>query len=435
MSFVELQDPFQKVYRGKYDTQSLFDKFKYIIPYRGTTKHSAHGTLKFLYQLADLSSSQATCINYLTRFAFGGDVDIITKGKAGLKYTNPEVDPLGDEAKESYCDFIESFGLTLPDLRTIAQQCFRHWKISGNAYLHYMEFRQENVVRVVLRVIHPQSAFIVRDPEDLANKSLLICHNLMEISDEEKRKIVDIYPNFKENRRGDFRETIFHLKNDTGESDDYGYPDSWHTQRDQAIEAMIRDYMCKISGSAIVAKKVMTIKECEAGVMPDGMTPQQIADQQKRIIKKAITNEGKNASEFAVNYIPHGYDIIWEDIGINRNEDWAKCSLDIASSNIYAAHMLHKTATGAQEQKSSLGSNAQNALINVLDQTVVRKHQHDLSAFICQLNKPLAEASGNDSFLNYRLEFTKTSDNVRNELPNENLSNESDDTDEQIRNR
>jgi len=421
MSFIELQDPFQKVYRDSYDKQNIFKKLEYVIPYRGTTSYSSHGTLKFLYQLTDLSSSHATCINYLSRFAFGGDVDIITKGKAGLKYTNPEVDPLADESKEAYCEYLENFGLTLPLLRSISQQCFRHLKISGNAYLHYMETRFEGLVRVTLRVIHPMSAYIVRKPDDLLNKSLLICHDLGKLHEKESRKFVDVYPNFSEKK--DFRETIFHLKNDTGESDDYGYPDSWHTQRDQAIEALIRDYSCKVAGSAIVTKKILTIRECQAGALPEGTTPQQIAEQVRRVVEKVMSNKGKKSSEIAVNYIPFGYEAEWEDLTVNRNHEWKESDLSMASSNIYAAHMLHKSATGAAEQKSSLGSNAQHALINVLDETIVRKHQHDLSAFICLMNKPLAEASGNDSYLNYRLEFTKTTDNVKNEeLPNQNVS-------------
>lgn len=402
-----------RVYQNSLDKSGVYGDLN-LIPIRGYNMHSSHATLRLWHTLFMTSTAHGTCIKDLREMGFMGEIDLEISGRKGLKSDPVEIED--NTFKDRYCDFIEDAGFSLEDISKLAQCLFTDKKWCGNAYLHYREVTIGNVKKVYLKKLNPMHVMYLEQVKDTDPKVLLVTkRNVFDFSgyltfgsylkDENNYSLIKVFPDFTE--RGDVRETIFHFRNNDGESDYYGMPDTVQTVKAQYIDAQLDEITCQTVATEVTARKWFVLKrnaQCKLS--------KEEFDNLVLNVRTIATTEGKKkAKTVAFSSLPEGVEIEDFDFMINRDTDDFKAKQARAISTIYAAHGVDKEMTGLEQIKSSLGEGAMMNVFLKYDHKVVKSLQAEMANDFMKLNEVVCDAFGNSEFRKVKYKFPdKTSD-------------------------
>lgn len=397
--------------------ETTFYKSIKAIPYRGDYLNSSHMYLKVLYDLYELSPSFGAVINELVSVGFEGDIDLYEGGKLGLKMEPKE---LTEDQKVGFCNAIETMGFTLADVIKSSKKEVRHYKVSGNSYLH-VRVVDVNGTYKVKEIVHDPRCVMVAE----GNKSVIISKNFAqrmsgfrpEKEDVKDYQVVPIYP---EVRRTKFiSETVFHLKHEDGQSEIYGMPESIQSVYWQFIEYSLGSLSAKVSASEFVTKTIMQLPSIDPALLKSGdAVVKKMLAEFKATIQKLMTNEGTNPSSIAVFNMPMASngEMKLHDIKVNRDTDWFKCQMDTAASKIYELNRSYRQLTGAVESKSTLGQDAILALDSRYYSKTVRPYQSMVSNHRMEVFNFISEETKSPELKNVQLKFPDRSKEIRDEL-------------------
>lgn len=397
--------------------ETTFYKEIKAIPYRGDYTRSSQMYLKVLYDLYELSPSFGAVINELVSTGFDGDIDLYQGKKLGLKSDPVE---LSDSDKDQFCESIETLEYSLFDVIKNTKKQIRHYKVSGNTYLHVRVSKFNNQQRVKEVVVDTRCCMIAEGGEDLIISKVFgerLSGFRRTAITEDDFQVVPIYP--KVRRTKNFSETIFHLKNEDGQSEIYGMPESIQSTYWQFIEYSLGSLSAKVSAHEFVTKKIMQLPSVNPALLKSGdaLVRKMLADF-KKTIQELMTNQGSNPSSIAVLNMPLASEgeIKLHDIEVNRDTEWFKCQMETASTKIYELNRSYRQLTGAKDAKSSLGQDAILALDSRYYAKTVRPYQSMMSNHRMQVMNFIGEETGRDELKNKLFLFPNRSKELRDEL-------------------
>ena len=416
MAVLGIKSSLHPLFQSDLDKDFVYSQLD-LIPYRGNDDYSSHASLQLYYDLAELSPSYNICINELKRTAFAGDMDLSKSGRLGLK-TDPEDLLMTRDEKLRYVDGIESVGVTLPQINELIQSAFEHYKISGVAYIHYIESMLGDARKISMKIIDTRNGMIIRRKRRNSPILLFVMPKFItqystsfQFFSAITKKVfrqIPVYPFFR--NRKTFRETVFMFKKGGLV---YGTPDTVGTIRDQWIEYALTELSAKISGSEFVCTKLLTYQAKEA--TSDARKEKKKFDQLSINLKNAMTNKGE-ASSLVIIKVPPNIGLDFEDLTFSRDSTWYKTQLDKACNNIYAANGVYKQLTGAEQAKANLGGNILMDLMTVYDHKIINGYQRDFSNFFMPISNEIVKFAKLNGLENTKLVFPKTIDDIKENL-------------------
>lgn len=407
---LQIKNPLPPLYRGKNDRQNVYKKVG-LIPYRGTTSYSSDNFLNLLFDLYELSPSFGAVVNDIVYYGFEGDIDLTEGQKAGLKLANKE--PIDDSRKVEYCEFLEGLGLSFLQIKKASKKIIKFFKICGNAYVYFRRVSQNGVNKCIIKVYDPRYVKYREKKNDfgfdtVAISSSFILEHRFWSQDDEDYKICPVYPNYRETET--LYETMFHLKNEDGQSDIYGMPEDIQAMYAKYSEYALGSHSAKVNDKETTAKYMLqtprlTLDTIKAG--NDAYKKQQI--EFKRALSRIASNEGDNPDSIVTLPPPVGsegdYKLMKMDI--NRDIEWYKGQKEEARNDIYSLNRSHQEITGARESKGSLGSDSLTALFVKYDIGTVSPYQGMVSDFWMDINNAICDSVGNTDFKNIKYLFPK----------------------------
>lgn len=386
---INLVNPLPPLFQDKNDKGAKFKDGK-LIPFRGESKETAHGFLKLLYDLYELSPSQFTCVNNVISYGFSGNIDLERNVKAGLMLNADTT--LGDEAKLDWCDRIERYGISPLDIVKLSQFASIHKKVSGNAFVLYRLVNQNGEYNLTLQVIDSRCPIYLKD-DSVKYDKVRVFNNPSEIDDSNKDNFRDIpvYPAFNESRN--IKECVFHLKNCDISGSKYSMPDSLGSLRWQYVEYMLNDLSCKVSGEEYVAKHLAVVRGLEPLMKEDGDDEGiDFIKEMGRSIRKIVAQNGNDGKQrvMALLGLPAEAEFDLHSLDVNRDTNWYAKQENSAAFKIFSAHRDNRQLAGDQESKSNLGGDFMSPLY-VKYGVTIQKYQDEMSNFFKLIFGQLSE--------------------------------------------
>ena len=379
-----LVNPIQEAVRNEKYLNEIFEKYE-IIPYYGEGEEGSHTMLRLIYDLTSLSPSHTACKNDISTWAFGSGVDIIPVRTARVRRNEEEL--LSEEEKDRFEEELADIGIGLSGVIDITKVMYDNYQDSGNIYLFVRMSRVNSTWRVKIEPVHYRNAAIKRSKSGKANR-IITTEYWEEDYWQKKRPFLsfrsDIHQAFvwAEKRGGNVLETIVHIRRQSDGSPYYGRPSILPALESMFVEHQGQSKDCKIAGSELVAKKIITMQEPPPGRQVKPHTelkkgpykdPVQILAES---IRKLTTNEGEEAKSLALISYPQGSNAPGSiDLDLNRDTAFDQHMVDKHSSYIYALHGWDKQLTGFSPVKSNIGGNVLLDLFTVKNYATVMPEQ------------------------------------------------------------
>ena len=367
--------------------QSLFKKYE-ILPYYGDEEFTSHSVLGVLADLTALSPSHTACKRDLKSYAFGGAVSAIKFGIPGT-YVPPEEATLERSVEQSFFLRLVELGLPPIKLLDVTRKVFDSLKDCGNAYLLIKESRVGGSVRYDIQPWHFTQAAYLRKTDN--GQRYIVLTKYWDESYWLKHKPI-VLPaslvgepyNWQGRRGGGLRQTVLHIKVNDLESDWYGRPDILSAMEGIYAEVRTLELNARISGRELVAKHLIAFEEVDPARQEGAKKKAPGSSGQEfklriQALRELTTQEGADEQVTGIVGIqyPHGgKPPKLMDFNVNRDVEYARWTVDNATSMVFSVNGWAKELTGQVPIKAGIGANMLYDLFLVKNVSTVKPLQH-----------------------------------------------------------
>lgn len=401
------------------DPKDIYKTFKDLglITYYGNNAQQSHYYLKKRYDLASLSPSKASVINFINRYGFEGDVGLVKRGVEGLMLDG-EKSSLTDLEKIQIGADLGQYGFSFKRVGQVSPIMSREQNIHGNKLLMYEEITVGSVKRIEVTPIPLLKAFYLSKDDDDKSPFLEMVyfkHGIRSALIREKRhEVIKCYPYFTDTDTG--RKTIIHEGDFIDETDMYGRAKDGAADLAMLTEFLQLDLAAKVSDKEIVTKLIAMFHVPSSPLEGDDEDEQDNAKSKALALRKVLTrkntdNPYANESQ-VVAALEYEGDIppVLHEIGIKRDKDWFESQKEATSDYIFGLNGIPKILASAVSQKNTMISNSGNLLreqFRITDVSLIRPLQEQMSDMWHPVFKSAAEFTGISELGDLAIEYPK----------------------------
>ena len=395
--------------RDTEEITSLYKKYR-LVPYFGTTDESSQYSLMLIADLCSLSASHVSCKRDIASYAFGGALKGIKRPIPGVYYERSELE-VQPEVQRLFFQQLMALGVTPLNLLELSKLIHSDITDAGNAYLHIRVIKVGTATKVAIQSV-PYLHVMYLSPESSKDLRVLVTPKFDEgfwrIKAPLSLPVSYVGKPFVWQRRQGVTETILHIKTPNNKSDFYGLSPVIPVLDDLYAEYKSARLNSIVAGSELVGKHLLLFEEENPArtVAGSGGTPKSRREtradkftQKIKALREIATVEGGHNVSSSIAGIQYPYggkkpEVITFDV--NRDTEYAKFTVDKATSSIYAQHGWAKELTGQATVKAGVGANMLYDLFLVKNVATIRPLQEYYSALWADLFENLDVVLGRD---------------------------------------
>lgn len=343
---------------------SLFKKYE-ILPYYGDDEATSHCVLAVIADLTALSPSHTACKRDLQSYAFGGAVGAVRYSIPGTVMPTEEM-ALERSTENAFFERLVDLGLPPIELLEHTRDVFSSLKDSGNAYLQLQEYRVNGTLRYSITPWHFTQAAYLRKTDNGQRYMVLTKYWSEEYWKKHPPLVLPVSVlgkpyNWVGRRGGNLRQTLLHVKVNDLRGDWYGRPDILAAMEGIYAEVRTLELNARISGRELVAKHMLAFEEVDPA-RSDAAKKDAAKEFKMRIqaLRDLTTNEGDDTQVTGVVGIQYpfgGKPPKMLDFNVNRDVEYARWTVDNATSMVFSVNGWAKELTGQVPIKAGIGAN------------------------------------------------------------------------------
>lgn len=351
LNLFRLEDPLPKEIEDPADYRIIFDTYK-AIPYASTAVNTGHRLLYLYLMLASLSPSQSAVVSKLQTFAVGSRAKIVKRRDSDFDEGEEDA-MLSDSDIALYRNAIKENIEFSGKLRAFARKLVWQYKITGNAWVEMRVSEVQGQTRIYLQT-RKTTEILYRLPEKGSDMRVALyspswidrafLHNNAPVP-------LLLYPNFSENADG-VRVTLFHLKNNAGQTNWYGRPDSEGSIGAQYAEMQNWMFLLREASSGFTGRIIGEIEEDdpEAAPLLDNENARKAGfDSFQDRLEYNFTQKGDDPSSMLIFSRPTGAaPAVFHNFRPYTTEDWYIKTGDMHRNTIFRAHGLSNRFMGEE---------------------------------------------------------------------------------------
>jgi hypothetical protein len=347
----------------------IFTEFP-VVPYFGTNENSSDSMLSFIQRLAEISPTQAGCIESKTNFTVPGFDLFKGKRESFLNIESSSQIPSFDDALY-YQEFLASitdehgigqFGIN--SLQSITERITKNLNTTGNSFLQISRFSVAGERYASISALDANECRYERTGRGKQRFLLVSPSFQWSYLRNNKPNIIPLYPNFAEDELGVER-SIIHISNVTVGRRWYGLSNSISSLYFQFLEWQLAEYLTAETANKFTGEKMFDFEKDDEDDDSDLDLMQKYFDttftnKAKRRNKKSVLLRARVAgtqpatvTQFTANTNENFYDSIFT---ISENK--------IIASNAWFTKLLYDRATG-------LGGDELKSLYKIASYTVL----------------------------------------------------------------
>ena len=417
------------------DDNNLFtdDSDFNIVPYYGDDESTSHCWLELLQAICALTPSIKACKKDFKKYCFTG-IDIVAKSTPGFMpdMVDGTEEVMDLATKQGHIETLKALGIHPLEILKHSKKIESDWIDSGNLFLRIRIINSPETGTIVefKPLPYTQVAF-KRNKRYEIDKEVYYTKKWSEEYWEENEK-PDKYPVTpylaEEMKWNEFeikatkttvKETVVHVMNQNDDSDYYGRPDLLAVLDWAFVEINYGQLVNKISNTEILTKTILAFQSPDPATMRGGA--ETIKDAFKNMMKDLrifMTNKGSRKeakSMVGIRYPYSGTPPTPIDLEVNRNEDYQESSLEQAKNFLYSNLGWSPILTGAERQKSGLGSNLLlNTFVTYYNSTIIPKQMFYADIWNWILCEVLKET--NNIEIDWGIQFTSLAKKVISDM-------------------
>jgi len=322
-----------------------------IIPYQPFFE-GGDASLKFFERMRTLSPTHGSCIETISKYVLGGEIEITNRKLPGLAQTDAEKLPVSDSERNAYIEFIQRF-TDFQQLHSQLAKIYDNYKTYGNAFIEIVMSEVAGERSVKFHVHDADTCrYLLTDPNE---PRIVLISPLWTTSYiiRNTPNSVPLYPNQTVDANGS-RRTIIHLTNDVVGRDWYGLPDSImglyfiyleYQQGRFTVDGYANDWIPRVF-----------FELCEDLEGDSDSLASDSTDEFEEALLNTFTNRGSDKKSVMYRVRAPGSSEKTEvhEFAANTNEKFHQAMGDIAESQVYKAHDWHPMLN--QKTQGSLGN-------------------------------------------------------------------------------
>lgn len=415
MLFNDIYNPIPKAVQDPEYVRDFFSKAK-LMPYSGSSTGSSHGILKILYDLAALSPSKESVINFISRYGFEGDLTLKKRTIPGIR--------IEDDSKLEYSDIIKvadalsEVGIDFPMIGNMAKRHVLDCEVCGNYYMVYEEIQVGSAQKVLLKYVHPKSFFYKAQKTASSPVEGVVFRYEWNLKDEIESRFetIGVYPFFTKTKTG--RKTIFHAANLRDQNDLYGRPIDISTLTAQYVEYCNNDLAAKVSRKEIVTKYILAFQEEVIGQSGDESNKERAKSTRKILqssregyydpeLNEYVEHDDQSQTVAFISYTGEKAPTPIK-LEVARDSKWFETTGSSMSNFIFAANGVPKDLASFDKARGTLNSNSGEFILqqfNITDISLIRPKQNSMSRVWNKIFSLIAEFTGKEELNNAGIVF------------------------------